>query len=44
MTDAQLIEKFRGLAGRKLQPARMQSILDRIWKIENDREWTSLFR
>ena len=33
MTDAQLVEKFRGLAGRKLSPAQMEKILDRIWKI-----------
>ena len=34
MTDAQVVEKFRGLAGRKLSPARMQKVLDRVWKIE----------
>ena len=43
MTDAQVVEKFRGLAGRKLPPARLQTILDRIWKIEGDEDWPSLF-
>jgi 2-methylcitrate dehydratase len=43
MTDAQVVEKFRGLAGRKLAPAQMEKILDRIWKIENDENWTALF-
>ena len=43
MSDAQVIEKFRGLAGRKLAPAQMQKVLDRAWRIENDSEWPKLF-
>jgi len=43
MTDAQLVDKFRGLAGRKLSPKRMENILDRVWKFENDDDWASLF-
>jgi 2-methylcitrate dehydratase PrpD len=43
MNDAQLIDKFRGLAGRKLPPARLDKFLDRVWRIENDSEWAMLF-
>jgi 2-methylcitrate dehydratase len=43
MTDAQVVEKFRGLAGRKLPPARLENILARIWNIENDGHWPALF-
>ena len=43
MSDAQVVEKFRGLAGRKLPPERLQKILDRVWKIESDAHWPSLF-
>jgi 2-methylcitrate dehydratase len=43
MSDAQVIEKFRGLAGRKLKAERLQKALDRIWKIENDDNWPLLF-
>jgi 2-methylcitrate dehydratase len=43
MNDAQLIDKFRGLAGRKLPPARLDKVLDRVWRIENDSEWAMLF-
>jgi 2-methylcitrate dehydratase len=43
MSDAQIIEKFRGLAGRKLKPERLQNILDRVWNIENDGNWPMLF-
>jgi 2-methylcitrate dehydratase len=43
MSDAQVIEKFRGLAGRKLTPARLQKVLDRVWTIENDGDWPALF-
>ena len=43
MSDAQVIEKFRGLAGRKLSPAQMQKVLDRAWQIESDGEWPKLF-
>ena len=43
MSDAQVVEKFRGLAGRKIAPARMQKILDRLWKIESDDNWPALF-
>jgi 2-methylcitrate dehydratase PrpD len=43
MTDAQIVEKFRGLAGRKLAPERMQTILDRVWKMDSDKEWATLF-
>jgi 2-methylcitrate dehydratase len=43
MTDAQVIEKFRGLAGRKLPPQRLEEVLYRVWKIENDGDWPALF-
>ena len=43
MSDAQVVEKFRGLAGRKLVPARLEKVLDRIWKIDDDANWSSLF-
>jgi 2-methylcitrate dehydratase len=43
MSDAQVVEKFKGLAGRKLKDAQLQKVLDRAWKIENDREWAKLF-
>jgi 2-methylcitrate dehydratase PrpD len=43
MSDAQVVEKFRGLAGRKLTPERLQKVLDRVWKIESDANWTALF-
>jgi 2-methylcitrate dehydratase len=43
MSDAQLIEKFRGLAGRKLPPARQDAILDRVWRIDEGGDLCSLF-
>jgi 2-methylcitrate dehydratase PrpD len=43
MSDAQVVEKFRGLAGRKLAPARMEKVLDRMWTIDSDAGWPSLF-
>ena len=43
MSDAQLIEKFRGLAGRKLAPARLDAILDRVWRIDDGGDLRSLF-
>jgi 2-methylcitrate dehydratase len=43
MTDAQVVEKFRGLAGRKLPPARLQSVLDRLWRIDDEGDLNSLF-
>ena len=43
MTDAQVVEKFRGLAGRKLKPAQLDKVLDRIWKIDSDADWMALF-
>jgi 2-methylcitrate dehydratase len=43
MSDAQVVEKFRGLAGRKLAPARLEKVLDRLWTIDNDAGWPSLF-
>jgi len=43
MSDAQVVEKFRGLAGRKLAPARLEKVLDRLWTIDNDAGWQSLF-
>jgi 2-methylcitrate dehydratase len=43
MSDAQLIEKFKGLAGRKLKPAQLQKVLDRVWTIDSDPQWTALF-
>ena len=43
MSDAQVVEKFRGLAGRKLPPARLQKVLDRVWAIDRDDNWPTLF-
>jgi 2-methylcitrate dehydratase len=43
MSDAQLIEKFHGLASRKLPADRLQAILDRLWRFENERDLPSLF-
>jgi 2-methylcitrate dehydratase len=43
MSDAQLVDKFRGLAGRKLSPKRMENILDRVWKFDKNDDWASLF-
>lgn len=43
MTDKQVIEKFRGLAGRKLSAERMEKVLDRVWGIENENNWPMLF-
>jgi 2-methylcitrate dehydratase len=43
MSDAQVVDKFRGLAGRKLKPERMQAVLDRVWRLESDENWTALF-
>ena len=43
MSDAQVIEKFKGLAGRKLPPEQLQKVLDRAWRIESDPQWTTLF-
>jgi len=43
MNDAQMVEKFRGLAGRKLSPAQVQNTLDRVWNIDNDGAWATLF-
>jgi 2-methylcitrate dehydratase len=43
MTDAQVVEKFRGLAGRKLPAARLQKILDRVWNMDSDSDWATLF-
>jgi 2-methylcitrate dehydratase len=43
MSDAQVIEKFHGLAGRKLPPARLQGILDRLWRFENESDLHSFF-
>jgi hypothetical protein len=38
-----VVEKFLGLAGRKLPPARLENIVARIWNIENDGDWPALF-
>jgi 2-methylcitrate dehydratase PrpD len=43
MSDAQVVEKFKGLAGRKLGPAQLQKLLDRLWRIDTDREWPTVF-
>jgi 2-methylcitrate dehydratase len=43
MSDAQVVEKFRGLAGRKLKDAQLQKVLDRAWRIESDPQWAALF-
>jgi 2-methylcitrate dehydratase len=44
MSDDQIVEKFRGLAGRKLGPAQLEHVLNRLWRIEADPEWPSLFK
>jgi 2-methylcitrate dehydratase len=43
MSDAQVIGKFKGLAGRKLKPTQLQKVLDRVWRIDSDDNWTALF-
>jgi hypothetical protein len=43
MSDAQVVEKFRGLAGRKLPQARLDPILDRLWRFEGETDLPSLF-
>ena len=43
MSDDQLVDKFRGLAGRKLAPAQLQAILDRLWRIDNNGDLPSMF-
>jgi len=43
MSDDQLVDKFRGLAGRKLAPAQLEAILDRLWRIDNSGDLPSLF-
>jgi 2-methylcitrate dehydratase PrpD len=43
MSDEQLMQKFRGLAGRKLTAAQMQKVVDRVWKIDSDANWPMLF-
>jgi 2-methylcitrate dehydratase len=43
MSDAELIEKFRGLAGRKLAPERLDAILDRVWRIDDGGDLRALF-
>jgi 2-methylcitrate dehydratase PrpD len=43
MNDAELIEKFRGLAGRKLAPERLDAILDRVWRIDDGGDLRALF-
>jgi 2-methylcitrate dehydratase len=43
MSDAQIIQKFRGLAGRKLAPARLEPVLDRLWHFEEYDDLRSLF-
>jgi 2-methylcitrate dehydratase len=43
MNDAQVVEKFRSLAGRKLPPARLDPILERLWRFEDEADLTSLF-
>src|SRR5438477_8139944 len=43
MSDAQVVDKFKGLAGRKLPPAQLQKVLDRVWRIESDPQWMALF-
>jgi 2-methylcitrate dehydratase PrpD len=43
MSDPQLIEKFRGLAGRKLSPVQLDAILERVWRIDESSDLRSLF-
>jgi 2-methylcitrate dehydratase len=43
MTDEQVVEKFRGLGGRKLPPDRLQKVLACIWSIDRGGDLRSLF-
>ena len=43
MSDDQLVDKFRGLAGRKFAPAQLVAILDRLWRIDSSGDLPSLF-
>lgn len=43
MNDEQVLEKFKGLAGRKLGPAQVQKVAGRIWQIDSDPNWRTLF-
>jgi len=43
MTDEQLTQKFRGLAGRKLSEERLQAVLDRVWRLDGGGSLASLF-
>jgi 2-methylcitrate dehydratase len=43
MSDAQVVDKFRGLAGRKLPAARLDPILERLWRFEGEADLASLF-
>jgi 2-methylcitrate dehydratase len=43
MSDAQVVDKFRRLAGRKHKPERLDRILGRVWTIDNDSDWPALF-
>jgi 2-methylcitrate dehydratase len=44
MSDAQVVDKFKGLAGRKLTDAQLQKVLDRLWRIDADQGWPAVFR
>jgi len=43
MSDDQLVDTFRGLAGRKFAPAQLEAILDRLLRIDNNGDLPSLF-
>jgi 2-methylcitrate dehydratase PrpD len=44
MTDAQVVDKFKGLAGRKLAPQVLERVLERLWRIEADPQWATVFQ
>ncbi|MBX9843368.1 MAG: MmgE/PrpD family protein [Xanthobacteraceae bacterium] len=43
MSDTQVVDKFKGLAGRKLKGAQLQKVLDRLWRVDSDEDWPAVF-
>jgi 2-methylcitrate dehydratase len=43
MSDDQFMDKFLGLAGRKLTKAQLDQALGRLWRFESDGQWPGLF-
>jgi 2-methylcitrate dehydratase PrpD len=43
MSDAQVVEKFRWLAGRKLGREQLEKVLARVWGMDADADWVRLF-